>query len=491
VTTGRLLCSISAICVCVGGVYGQQAGSASPQPVPAANSAGSNAVPLSVASGRTIQVALDREVRIRSVGQPIHGRVVQPVYAFDRLVIPVGAEVTGQITKITGPSTKRRALEILNADFTPARQVTVEFNNVMLADGKRIPLHTVVTPGSGQVIQMLGAGENQKNKSAGNAASQKLEEAKQAARRQWHNAISQIETPGKMHRLTRYGVAQLPVHPQYIDAGALYFVELQEPLDFGSETLPANAASTIGTPPPSGSLVHALLVTPLSSATNHKGDAVEAVLSQPLFDGKHLLLPQGSRLRGSVTEVRTARHFKHNGQLRIVFHELLLPDGTPQKVDTNLEGVQASEADHAQLDSEGGAKAKSSKTRFLTTGASVGLALIGSGGQRDVGEAGPVAGGATAFKLVGIVIGVFARSHSLAIVMSAYGGTRSIYSNFLGRGRDIAFPKNTALEIGFGSRSARPIPASLPPVKSGESPAAPTSNPKSIERPQLAGSRCN
>jgi hypothetical protein len=109
------------------------------------------------------------------------------------------------------------------------------------------------------------------------------------------------------------------------------------------------------------------------------------------------------------------------------------------------------------LDSEGGAHATSSKARYLSTGVSVTLALIGSGGRRDVGEAGPVAGGATAFKLVGITVGLLVRSHSLGILMSAYGGSRSIYSNFLGRGRDITFPKNTALDVGIGSRTAQSI----------------------------------
>jgi hypothetical protein len=34
--------------------------------------------------------------------------------------------------------------------------------------------------------------------------------------------------------------------------------------------------------------------------------------------------------------------------------------------------------------------------------------------------------------------------------MSAYGGSRSIYTNFFGRGRNISFPKDTAMEIGLG-----------------------------------------
>src|SRR5580704_2729085 len=57
-------------------------------------------VALSVPTGTPLQVALDQEIRVKKVGQPIHALIVEPVYAFDRLVIPVGAQVTGQITKI-------------------------------------------------------------------------------------------------------------------------------------------------------------------------------------------------------------------------------------------------------------------------------------------------------------------------------------------------------------------------------------------------------
>jgi hypothetical protein len=286
------------------------------------------------------------------------------------------------------------------------------------------------------------------------AAAQKMEQAKQ----EWHNAMKQVREPGKMHRVLRYGLAQLPVHPQYIDAGTLYFAELQEPLDFGSEPLTTKAVSGLGTPPPPGSLVYALLVTSLNSATTQKGAEVEALISRPLFDGDRLILPQGSHLRGLVLQVRPARRLHRNGQLRIAFRELVLPEGTIQRVETSLEGVQSGAEDHAQLDTEGGARATSSKSRYVSTGLSVGLALTGQGGKRDVGEAGPIAGGATAFKLVGIITGVFVRSHSFAIVMSAYGGSRSIYNNFLGRGRNIIFPKNTVMEIGFGNRTALPVP---------------------------------
>jgi hypothetical protein len=267
--------------------------------------------------------------------------------------------------------------------------------------------------------------------------------------------MQQIKQPDKMHRALRIGIAQLPVHPQYIDAGTLYYADLQEPLSFGSETVKPQELQSIGTPPPAGSLVRATLLTPLDSATTKHEAPVEAVVSRPLFDGDRLILPQGTLLHGSVLQVRPARHLKHNGELRIAFHQLELPNGSAFRVDTTIEGIQAGTSD--TLDSEGATKATTPKSRYINTGIAVSLAMVGSGGKNDVGNAGPAAGGAVAFRLVGIVVGLAVRSHTMAILMSAYGGSRSIYVNFFGRGRDIAFPRDTTMEIGFGSRSEAPM----------------------------------
>src|SRR4029077_17877611 len=125
---------------------------------------------------------------------------------------------------------------------------------------------------------------------------------------------------------------QLPARPQYLDAGTVYFAELQETLEFGSEPFTPKMASSSGTAIPQGSLIHALLITPLDSATTKKGAEVEAVLSQPLFDGDRLVLPEGSRLKGVVLQGRPAPRLHHNGQLRIAFREIVPPDGVSQKV---------------------------------------------------------------------------------------------------------------------------------------------------------------
>jgi hypothetical protein len=462
------VCSLFLVWACAGWASAQDA---PPAPtldsrLPAASadankaaSAPRETVPLIVPKGMAVQIALDKEVRIRKIGQPIRGHVVEPVYAFDKLVVPVGTTVTGEITKIEGISNGKRTLSALDGEFTPAHKIDVEFTEFVLPDGKRLPIHTRVTPGSGQVIQFITAADVDKQKGVKDAAAEKAKQAKEEAKHEWDDAMQQVREPGKVRKIERYAIAQLPVHPQYLDAGTVYLAELQQPLDFGSELLTPQLAASLSSPPPDGSFVRARLVTPLSSATSQKDDEVEAMLTRPLFDGDRLILPQGAILTGSVVQVQPAHRMSRNGELRFVFHDLVLPSGLDQKVSTVLTGVQAEKTDNLKLDSEGGARAVSPKSRYLQTGIALGLAAVSAAGDGDADVLNKSAGGANGFKLVGIAVGIAARSNPLGIAMGALGASRSVYIHFIARGRDVVFPENTAMQIGIG---VRPVPSPMP-----------------------------
>jgi hypothetical protein len=120
---------------------------------------------MTVANGTPLQIALDKEVRVRKAGEPITGRIMQPVYVFDHLVIPVGTLATGRIAAIARVSRRTRALHALDEDFTPARKLTVAFNELILPDGRHISLHATVIPGSGQVIRLVSADQHKKTPS--------------------------------------------------------------------------------------------------------------------------------------------------------------------------------------------------------------------------------------------------------------------------------------------------------------------------------------
>jgi hypothetical protein len=88
-----------------------------------------------VPAGTPLKVDLDQEIRIQRVGQPVHGKTVEPVYAFDKLVVPAGTEVIGKISGIDRVAKARRTVAAMNGDFSPSRQVHIEFNELVMADG--------------------------------------------------------------------------------------------------------------------------------------------------------------------------------------------------------------------------------------------------------------------------------------------------------------------------------------------------------------------
>lgn len=428
-------------------------------------------VAMSVPSGTPIKVALDSEVRIRAVGQPIHGKTTEPVYAFDKLLIPAGTVVNGKVSAIDAVPKKVRTLEAMDANFSPVRGVHVQFDELVMADGRRVPMQTVASPAPNGVLRFVPANEKAASTNKVQAAaSKKVSATREELRRQWAALQKQLHEPGKMHKLKRLAVAQLPVHPQYIEVGTSFDADLQQPLDFGSESVKPEALATIGAPPPSGSVVHARLVTPLSSSTSRKGDAVEALITEPLVASDHLILPEGSFIRGSVMQVQSARRMGRNGQLRILFREVAPPNGIAQKVETSLEGVAVAKDQHLKLDAEGGAQVTTPRTRYLTTGIQVMLAatsaapdgdhdLHGSGGGDLSGSA---ANGASGFRFVGMIVGALARSRVIATSFGAYGAASSIYYHFLARGRDVVYPKDMAMVIGVGSRESKANGATVP-----------------------------
>ena len=428
-------------------------------------------MPMSVAAGTPIKVALDSEVRVRSVGQAIHGKTVEPVYAFDKLLIPAGTVVNGKVSAIDGVPGKTRALDATDGNFSPARHVHVQFDELVMGDGRHVALQTVASPAPDGVLQFVSANEKaeKKNKTE-DAASKKVSATRQEIRRQWNDLQKQINQPGKMHKLKRIALAQLPVHPQYIDAGTSFNADLVQPLDFGTEVVNTEVLTNIGTPPPTGSVVHARLVSALSSATAKTGDPVEALITEPLVVSDHLILPEGSVIKGSVIEVQPARRLGHNGQLRILFHQVAPPNGLEQKVETNLEGVAVAKDEHLKLDAEGGAQVATPRTRYLTTGIQVMLAATQAAPDRDAGQGNPSVGeagssaanGASGFRFVGMIVGLAAHSRVVSAGFGSYGAAMSIYYHFLARGRDVVYPKDMAMVIGLGTRDTKSTNAQDP-----------------------------
>lgn len=58
-----------------------------------------------------------------------------------------------------------------------------------------------------------------------------------------------------------------------------------------------------------GTRVRLSLITDISSSSSRDGDPFVAVVSEPVFIGNTLLIPQGTRVNGTIGTVEKARHF--------------------------------------------------------------------------------------------------------------------------------------------------------------------------------------
>jgi hypothetical protein len=430
-------------------------------------------IDLKLPEGTPLRIAVDERTRISHVGEPVYGHVVESVYVFDEPVIPAGSIVTGIVTEIDHVSPVRRVRSYASGDFSPFRTYKVTFNRLMLPTGEMMAIETTVAPGAAEVVHVVAKkpkdDEQKEHKTvagrAADAAKQEVKDGVAGASASAHEAADQICAPGLMHRMKEFFVGQSPYRRQYITIGTRFSAVLNEELDFGAGSRTREQLANLGTMPPADSVLHARLVLEVSSATATRGSPVVAQLTEPLYGAdQKLILPADSRLIGRVLEAKPARYLHRNGELRLIFELIELPGGTLLPVQGTLEGIEVDHRAHLKLDEEGGAHATDSKTRYLSTGAAIALAVVaahpdvprsGSSVDTEDDPALRAGAGASGFGLAGTLIGLAAKSNIVSIVFSAYGASASIYANFFSRGRDVVLPKNAPLEVGLGTSHPR------------------------------------
>jgi len=112
-----------------------------------------------IAAGVPLRVVLEGRIVIKHPGAAIQGRLVEPVYVFDRVVIPAGTVVEGHVAEIGGVPGRRRLQAILSGNFTPARDVRAQFDTLVLSDGSRLALRTSLSRGTAHTLRIASAKE--------------------------------------------------------------------------------------------------------------------------------------------------------------------------------------------------------------------------------------------------------------------------------------------------------------------------------------------
>jgi hypothetical protein len=427
-------------------------------------------VELVLQSGRSMRVALDHRVAIHQVGQQVAGTLVEPVYVYDRIVLPVGCHLTGHIERIDEPSKKKRTVAILEGDFSPHPIATLRFDSIVDPDGRTIRLDTAVK--NGTLRAKPHTAKKSKEGSDSEEHTSKVDQAKEAVSAQAHDALAMLKDPGKKERLEEFGINELPYHPQYLARGMVYDVELVEPVSFGSVT--PTAAALPGSLPAPDSVLDAKLTTPVDSAKTERGTPITAVLTQPVFSADHkLILPEGAQLTGEVTLAKQARKWHRNGQLRLLFESVQSPTLASTPLRGSLYSVDAASGSGVTVDEEGGTTIANSKKRFIAPALSV-LALRGTTHHEDHLDADPgepvqvihtqgspgakAIGGMFGFGGIGAVASQF--YHPLAVGLSVVGAARTLYKNVYSKGSEMTFTADTPIEV-------RLAPGAPPKNKSG------------------------
>jgi len=415
-------------------------------------------VDLVLRSGRSMRVALDRRVALHQAGQTITGTLIEPVYVYDRIVLPVGSHLTGHIERLEQPSKKKRTLAVVEGDFSPHPHPILRFDTIVGPDGRGIPIVTTVKGGTLRARPQTA--KNRTNDAGDEEHASRVDQAKEAVSAQAHEALALLKDPGKKERLEEFAVNELPYHPEFLAKGMVYDVDLLVPVSFGR--VAATDLAPNGSLPAPDSVLTAKLATTIDSAKTQRGTPITAVLTQPVFSAAHeLILPEGTLLTGEVTLAKQARLWHHNGQLRVLFESVQSPVAVASRpLHGSLYAVDAAAGSGITLDEEGGTTIANSKTRFVAPALAL-LALRGSAHQEheldndDPGQAAHLVthsnpgakavGGLFGFSGIGAVLAQFSRP--VAIGLSAVGASRTVYRNVIAKGQEVTFSADTPIQV--------------------------------------------
>jgi hypothetical protein len=331
---------------------------------------------------------------------------------------------------------------MLAGNFTPQRNPQITFNALVLDDGTRIPIETTVLPGA--------------EKLAGSSSISGIDPVNSYA--------PTIQKPEK-HRFKNMLWGVSPFRPLNLPKGTRLSVVLSEPLDFGSAEFETSTLELIGSELPADSIVSVRLVSALNSRTTYVGAPVEAILTRPLLSSdRRLIFPAGSRLHGSVTQATAASKMHHNATMAFAFSTIEPPESWSseglqvQAVDGTLVNVGVThDMKNLAVTASGGTKLVDSKKRFLNLGWSAikaGTAINSSADSFETAVLGAyrgkllkqfTGGSDSGFGLPASITG--AMVPPVGIGLGFFGLGRSLIANFLGRGRDIVLPENTAMQI--------------------------------------------
>jgi len=193
---------------------------------------------------------------------------------------------------------------------------------------------------------------------------------------------------------------------------------LQQPSQKGPRSLDIDPSKV--QPPvvvPAGTVIPVTLTSRISTKNARDGDGIYGKTVFPITVNNKIVIPEGSFVRGKVTEIRRPGRVKGKGELTLNFQTLVLPGGITVPIYTSLGGA-------------GGAGERKGEATVQ--------------GDSSKGEDAKTVGTTAA---QGALIGVIADRGKGAVVGGGVGAAAGTAAVLLTRGKDLVLEPGTTIEI--------------------------------------------
>ena len=178
------------------------------------------AISIQIPSTTPLSVQLPHHLPMKA-GEPLEGRLLYPVYVDNQIAIPADTVLRGSVIQLDSDRS-RRIHSRLRGDFTPFHIPVVRFDQLILPDGTRRP---IVSDSAKDGVPILRLSPPP-GKKKGSFVTRQIAQGKQ----QLKDTAALFTKPGRGDRLVQFIYSQLPYHPERIETGTSWTIELVQPL---------------------------------------------------------------------------------------------------------------------------------------------------------------------------------------------------------------------------------------------------------------------
>jgi hypothetical protein len=171
---------------------------------------------------------------------------------------------------------------------------------------------------------------------------------------------------------------------------------------------------------PEGTVIPIVLTAYLNTNSTQVGDTVYADTAYPIWIQQRLVIPKGSAIRGTVTDVTRPGRIKGKGRLAVRFDDILLPNGVKREFVAAFRGIHGPGEEKLDRKSE----------------------TVSSGGSEGK-DAGTVVGTTS----TGAIIGAVVNRGTGAVIGAGAGAAAGLATVLFTRGRDLVLNPGTQFDL--------------------------------------------